>query len=278
MEARFRPGGAGTEPAPDAVSGDDAPAAAPGSSLASAIDREGTALMVLGVLVALAFGAGHALLPGHGKTLIAAALVGSGAQVREALAASVAVAGMHTASVVALGLAVVVLEQTFRPEVVYPWLRVASGVVAIGIGAGLVRHRWRSRSGSHAHPHEPHREHGRHGGQHAHRHEVPPGGLLSRRGIAALAVAGGILPSPSALLVLLAALQRGRAAYGLGLVLAFSVGMAASLMAVGLGAMRARGIAERRAWRRAEALVPLGSAAAIVVVGFVAAGVGLASF
>jgi ABC-type nickel/cobalt efflux system permease component RcnA len=278
MEARFRPGGAATEPPPESGTHDGAPVAAPGASLASAVGREGAALMVLGVLVALAFGAWHALLPGHGKTLIAAALVGSAARVRQALAASVSVAAMHTASVVALGLAVVVLERAFAPEVVYPWLRVTSGLVAIGIGAGLVRRRWPSRWRSRGHPRGPRGEHDRqHDGEHAHLHEVPPGDLLSRRGIAALAVAGGILPSPSALLVLLAALQRGRAAYGLGLVLAFSIGMAASLVAVGLGATKARAVVEGRAWRSAASLVPLGSAAAILVVGLVAAGTGFAS-
>jgi nickel/cobalt exporter len=106
---------------------------------------------------------------------------------------------------------------------------------------------------------------------------VPPEGLLSRRGIAALAFAGGVLPSPSALIVLLASIQRGRAVYGLGLVLAFSVGLAASLILVGVGLMRAGRIADRRRWGRLGLVVPLGSAAAIVAIGVVVASGGLAS-
>ena len=78
-------------------------------------------------MLAVAFGAWHALLPGHGKTLMAAYMVGSEAKVRQAVAVGTAVAVMHTASVLALGLLVLTLEQTFRPESLYPWLGLVSG-------------------------------------------------------------------------------------------------------------------------------------------------------
>jgi ABC-type nickel/cobalt efflux system permease component RcnA len=230
--------------------------------------------MLVGMLAAVAFGAWHALLPGHGKTLMAAAMVGSGAPARQALVAGIAVASMHTVSVIALGLLVIGLEHAFRPEAVYPWLRLASGIVALGLGLALARGRWRSwraarsRSGaSGGHP-----EHGGAG----HTHDLPAE-LLSRKGIAALAFAGGVLPSPSALVVMLAAIQRGRAAYGVGLVLAFSVGLAASLVAIGLGVMRARHVADRRAWVTARRVVPVLSASAIVLIGLYVAGTGAAS-
>ena len=90
---------------------------------------------------------------------------------------------------------------------------------------------------------------------------------MSAKGLLALALAGGILPAPSALLVMLAAINTHRAAYGLALVLAFSLGLASALIVVGVGALRAREAMARRIssfWGR---LVPVLSAGAIVGVG-----------
>jgi nickel/cobalt exporter len=279
MQTRFRPGtngATGSEPA--TLPGGSARPSADGRSFARLLDRRGIPLMLLAVLAALALGAWHALLPGHGKTLMAAAMVGSGARTRQAVTAGVSVAAMHTVSVIGLGVLILVLEHAFRPEAVYPWLRFASGVVAVAIGLRLVRRRlrsWRrgieaSRTGPVHGADEDHHPH-------PHVHEVPPEGLLSRPGIAALAFAGGVLPSPSALIVLLASIQRGRAVYGLALVLAFSVGLAISLVLVGLGLMRAGRIADRSRWERLGLVVPLGSAVAIVAIGVVVASGGIAS-
>ena len=69
---------------------------------------------------------------------MAAYMVGSETKVRQAVAVGSAVAVMHTASVLGLGLLVITLEQTFRPEALYPWLGLLSGVVAIGLGAYLM--------------------------------------------------------------------------------------------------------------------------------------------
>jgi len=276
MEARFRPGD--TRTVPEELGSSGGGSGRPlmeGGRFAALIGEEGLMLMLLGMLAAVAFGAWHALLPGHGKTLMAAAMVGSGAPARQAIVAGVSVASMHTVSVIALGLLVIGLEHAFRPEAVYPWLRLVSGVVALGLGLVLARGRWRSwraarsRSGMSG-------RHTEHGGA-GHAHDLPAEGLLSRRGIVALAFAGGVLPSPSALVVMLAAIQRGRTAYGVGLVLAFSVGLAASLVAVGLGVMRARRVADRRAWVTVRRVVPVLSAAAIVVIGLYVAGTGAAS-
>jgi ABC-type nickel/cobalt efflux system permease component RcnA len=90
---------------------------------------------------------------------------------------------------------------------------------------------------------------------------------LSRRGLTALAVSGGILPSPAALVVLLAAVSLGRTALGLALIGAFSLGLAAALIGVGVLTLRARDVAERRLSDRAARLMPVGSAAAIVAMG-----------
>jgi nickel/cobalt transporter (NicO) family protein len=255
-----------------------------GGAFAALVANRGLPLMALGLLLAVALGAWHALLPGHGKTLIAAAVVGSSAQVRQTVVAASAVALMHSTSVILLGVLVLVLEQTFRPETLYPWLGFISGLVALGIGLHLMAARVRSWRGSGS-AHGPARdgEHGTHrsgrhehgvgeGHDHVHDHvhdesiQGRPGGFLSRRGIAALAFAGGILPAPSALVVMLAAVQLQRAAYGLSLVVAFSIGLAATLMIVGLSAARAGAALGRRSWVVAR-IVPVLSAAAIVAVG-----------
>jgi len=232
------------------------------AGFAGVLARRGLPLVLLGLVLAFGFGAWHALLPGHGKTLMAGAMVGSGARPRQALGVATAVASMHSAAVIALGLAVVGLQQTFRPEVLYPWLGTLSGVAAVALGGYLLWTRssdWRHRR-RHAHGHD-----------HAHAHDrvlvLRPDGRLSRRGILTLAFAGGILPAPSALLAMLAAIQAHRVVYGLALVAAFSAGLACALLGVGIGALRARDAIARRASERVALALPLVSAVAIVVAG-----------
>ena len=91
--------------------------------------------------------------------------------------------------------------------------------------------------------------------------------MFSRRGLTALAVAGGILPSPSALVVLLAAVAVDRVAYGLALIAAFSAGLAAALVVIGVGALRARDAVSSRLSSRTARLMPVVSASAIAVMG-----------
>jgi nickel/cobalt exporter len=248
------------------------------SGFARLVDRSGLPLMVLALLLAVGFGAWHALLPGHGKTLMAAYMVGAGSRLRQAVAIGCAVALMHTSSVLALGLLVVTLEHAFRPDLLYPWLGLASGLVAVGLGTTLLITRlgaWAearrtTTSPTHDpghlvphHEHEHEHEHG-HGG---HVHAAPDVPVLSRKGLMALAVAGGILPAPAALIVLLASIEAHRVAFGLALIVAFSAGLAAALIVVGTAALRMR---ERLAgglsslWGR---LIPVLSASAIVAVG-----------
>ncbi|MEO8293529.1 MAG: nickel transporter [Actinomycetota bacterium] len=256
-----------------------------GGPFAGLVTKQGLPLVALALLLAVAFGAWHALLPGHGKTLMAAYMVSSGAKVRQAVAVGTAVAVMHTASVLALGLAVLALESAFRPETLYPWLGLASGLVALGLGTYLLIGRigaWmevrRARDGSHAHVHagdgdaeDAHanadHDHGHGPLGHTHPHLAPEGGTLSRKGLVALALAGGILPAPSALIVMLGAIDAHRVAFGLSLVAAFSVGLATALIVIGLGALKAREAMATRLssfWGR---MVPVLSAGAIVAVG-----------
>jgi nickel/cobalt transporter (NicO) family protein len=227
--------------------------------------------MVLALLLAFGFGAFHALGPGHGKTLMAAYLVGSGGRIRHAVAVGGAVAVMHTASVLALGFVVLAATEVFPTERVYPWLGIGSGLIAFGLGAWMLVTRLAAWSDAHPHPH-PHDDSDPH-------HEDAPraGRAFDRKGLAALAAAGGVLPSPTALVVLLASVAAHRVAYGLTLIAAFSLGLATALAAVGVLSIRARdAVATGRFAGRFTRVIPVASAAAITVVGMVLVGGGAA--
>ena len=252
----FRPGGA-TLPADP---GPGAAAPATGGFLAGFAARPDLSAGLIALMIAAAVGVGalHALGPGHGKSLIGAYLIGADGTLRQAAAIGAAVSVMHTASVLGLGVLVLSAERVFAPERVYPWLGLASGLVALGLGAALLVSRIHSLS------------EGRHGHEHPH-----PDRPLSRRGLVALAFAGGILPSPSALVVLLASVAIGRAALGFVLIAAFSAGLAASLVAVGVLAIRARHVATGRLPAGLMRLAPVVSAGCIALLGLALTGRGL---
>jgi nickel/cobalt transporter (NicO) family protein len=246
----FRAGG----PALSAAPADESASSSEQGLLAGLAARPdlSVGLIALMLVVAIGVGAVHALGPGHGKTLIGAYLVGSEGTVRQAALVGVAVSVMHTASVLALGLLVLTAERLLAPERVYPWLGLGSGLVALGLGTALLISRIHALSAA---DHERDHVHG--------------GRPLSRQGLMALAFAGGILPSPSALVLLLASVSLGRTALGLALIAAFSVGLATSLAAVGALAVRARTLAEGTLSARMMRLAPVVSAGCIAAVGVV---------
>jgi nickel/cobalt transporter (NicO) family protein len=248
------PHGSGTAPS----IGGEVPSPRPdgsGGGLAGMVGRTGP-LMLLAVLLSFGFGALHALGPGHGKTLIAAYLVGSGGGVRYAIGVGGAVAAMHTASVLALGIVVLSATEVFAPEAVYPWLALGSGIIASSLGAWMLVVRLAASD---------------EGAEHGHDHSHPTAAMLSRKGLTAIALAGGILPSPSALLVLLGSVALHRVAYGLVLIAAFSLGLATALVAVGILALRTRDALAHRLSTRLGRVVPVASAAVIAMLGLVLA-------
>ena len=191
------------------------------NSLAGADSHGLLILLLLGA--AFGWGALHALSPGHGKAMVAAYLVGSRGTPRHALILGLTMTATHTAAVFALGFVTLAASQYILPEDLYPWLGVASGLMVVGIGFAVMRsrlRRWRSlRSESHGHSHT-----------HDHSHGQP----LTVRGLVGLGVSGGLVPCPSALVVLIAAISQHRLGLGIVLIGAFSVGLAATLTAVGL--------------------------------------------
>ena len=227
------------------------------------------ALLVL-LLAALGWGALHALSPGHGKAMVAAYLVGSKGTSRDAVALGVVVTITHTIGVFALGLVTLLLAQYVLPEDLYPWLTLASGLMVVAIGVAVLRarvghHRARRTHHDerpHGHVHEHHHDHEPHG----HRHDVPD--TITWKGLIAMGASAGLIPCPSALVVLLGALAQHQVALGLALILAFSVGLAATLTALGLLVVHARRVTTRlRVPQRLVTGLPAASALVIVALG-----------
>jgi nickel/cobalt exporter len=249
------------------------------------------AIVALGL--ALVFGMVHALTPGHGKTMVAAYLAGTRGQARHALVLGATVTITHTAGVFVLGIVTLSLSQFIVPEQLYPWLNLASGVMVAGIGAFAIRDRlkrWlraaRPRTtaapAAHDHAHDHGHDHAAndHGHDHAvhdhghdhghgHSHEVPD--ELSMRSLVALGVSGGLLPCPSALVVLLSAIALHRLAFGLALIVAFSFGLASVISGIGLAVLYARKLFVRLPsdHGRLVQVLPVASAVIITTLGVI---------
>jgi nickel/cobalt transporter (NicO) family protein len=201
---------------------------------------------VLALLLAAFWGAAHALTPGHGKAIVAGYLVGSRGKPRHAVALGVVVTVTHTIGVFALGLVTLALSAFIVPEQLYPWLTLVSGLLVVAVGASVLRRRLRPKRAHHHHHH--------------HEHDL--------RGLLGVGIAAGLLPCPSALVVLLSAIALHRVGLGLALIFAFSVGLAATITAIGLVAVLAqRAFARLRLDGRLVAALPAVSAALILAVG-----------
>ena len=290
------------------------------------------AMLLAGLIVAFALGAAHALEPGHGKTIVAAYLVGSRGTIRHALFLGGMVTFTHTISVFLLGFVTLFLSKYIVPERLFPILGAISGLSIVAIGGSLLFKRVRTLNGAaephhhhhhdhphdhhhedvpahthphdahdhhhqdhahdhshdhvhdhphehvhdhahdqehaHNHPHEHPHEHGHDHGPHGHSHM--PEGDITLGSLIALGASGGLVPCPSALVILLSAIALGRVVLGLALLVSFSLGLALVLMAIGVMVLYAKnllpdsGASSRHAAFR---LVPVLSAAVIVCLG-----------
>jgi ABC-type nickel/cobalt efflux system permease component RcnA len=284
-------------------------------------DRLSASVVIFALLAAVGFGAVHALSPGHGKTIVGAYLVGSRGTWRHALLLALTVTVTHTSSVYALGFVTLYLSQYIVPEKLYPWLGVGSGALIVLMGLTLIVARLRtsglfadalswlrlrprltiaSESGAIALPARAH-HHGRTDHDHAHEDEAAPhshgfgpahthampgqdGEAISWRSLIGLGIFGGLLPCPSAIVVMLSAIALHRIAFGLILILAFSVGLASVLTGIGFVLVYAGAISKRLPFlarlqsRFASAgafasftmrALPVGSAAAVFAAGMI---------
>ncbi len=200
----------------------------------------GLGTLLLALVISAVLGATHALTPGHGKALVSAYLIGSKATVKHALLLGLTVTATHTIGVYTLGLITLVASKYVLPEDLYPWLSLSSGLLVTALGGSLLWRRlrtaWNKRA-LHGHSHSRNAEHDHHGlDEHGHSHEQPEVGSdsMTWRGVLALGISGGLLPCPSALLLMLATISLDRAAFGLVMVMAFSVGLSSVLVGIGL--------------------------------------------
>jgi nickel/cobalt exporter len=225
----------------------------------------GLGLVLSSLLVAAMLGAVHALGPGHGKTIVGAYLIGARGTARHALFLGLVVTATHTLGVYLLGFATWVASAWVVPEHLLPRLSVLSGLLVIGIGTSLVRSRLEGALGENR-GHHHHDGHDHDHGDHDHSH-LPPD-ALSWKSLFALGVSGGLLPCPSALVVMLAAISLGRVGFGLLLIVAFSLGLAGVLGGIGLAFVYARSWFDRLpVGGRFARFVPVASAIAISVAG-----------
>jgi nickel/cobalt exporter len=209
--------GAGTVNAPDGARSSAEDGREHGFADVFSDAASGEGVLVLLLLSAFAWGAIHALSPGHGKAMVAAYLVGTRGTARHAIALGAVVTATHTVGVFALGAVALGLSAYVLPEQLYPWLNLVSGALVLVVGASVLRSRLRKRRRHH---------------HHHHHHHMPD--RVSWRGLLAMGAAAGLIPCPSALVVLLGAVAQGEIALGMLLIVAFSLGLAATLTALGL--------------------------------------------
>jgi nickel/cobalt transporter (NicO) family protein len=271
--ARFVPGsGPGSPPAllpAEALERRAAVRAAEDSGFAALIGRGdlGVFVILASLGAALFWGAAHALSPGHGKTIVAAYLVGQRGTPSHAALLGLIVTVTHTVGVFALGLVTLALSQFIVPDDLYPWLNLASGLLVVAIGASVFWSRFKRRvAHARAHALGLDHDHGHHHGDgHGHSHAPDTPGL---RGLIVVGVSGGLLPCPSALVVLLAAISLHRVAFGLLLIVAFSMGLALTITGIGLVAVYAKRAFSRMSFQgRVVGLLPAASALVILVAG-----------
>ncbi|MCP9487723.1 MAG: sulfite exporter TauE/SafE family protein [Gaiellaceae bacterium MAG52_C11] len=244
--ARFEPG-SGAGPVPTLLSAEQLASrvavrntADGGFAKLIAEDELSLGFVLVSLLVALFWGAAHAFSPGHGKAIVAGYLIGTRGRPRDAFMLGLIVTVTHTAGVFALGGITLLLSEFIVPEQLYPWLNLVSALLVLGVGLTILRWRirvWRRGTplgGEHSHDHS---EGGHSHGGHSHSHSKAGEG---RGGLLGIGISAGIIPCPTALVVLLAAISLQRVGYGLVLIVAFSVGLAAAVTGIGLIAVTAR--------------------------------------
>ena len=222
------------------------------------------------LLLAAAFGMVHAFTPGHGKTMVAAYLVGERGTVRHAVVLGLVATAAHTGSVIALAIVIYFAYGNQPPASAQGWLTLAGGLLIAGVGLWLFLQRVRGRA-DHVHLFSDHHHHHDHGHSHDHNHHHAPVEAKTGFGwarVVLLGLGGGIIPCWDAVLLFLVALSRGRVGVAIPLLIAFSFGLAAVLIGLGIGVVYANRAGGRRfgesRWFR---FLPVVSAILLLVIG-----------
>jgi nickel/cobalt exporter len=232
---------------------------------------QGVAMLLL---LAFAFGGVHALTPGHGKTLVAAYLVGERGTVWHAVLLGCVTTITHTGAVILIATALIFFPNTDRAAV-QTYLELLGGLLVLGLGIWLLYTRLAGRA-DHFHFHGGHHHHHDHDHDHDHSHvAVLPTSVAEKPSVWALAILGfkgGMVPCWDAIVLLLFAISKGCMGRGLPLLLAFSAGLAAVLTGLGVSVVHARNFAGKR-WSQGERFqrvfraLPLVSAITVTLMG-----------
>ena len=220
-------------------------------------------LVVLALTLSFFLGAAHALEPGHGKTIVAAYLIGNRGTVANAVYLGGVVTITHTSSVIILGLVTLFASNYILPEQLFPWLGAGSGLLIMGLGGWLFARSLMKSGHIHSHSHGSAEDH-HHDHSRQPQEEVTLGSLLT------LGISGGIVPCPGALVILLLAVALHRIGFGLILIVCFSIGLAAVLITIGILMVKARPVVDRiSGGGRFIQRLPLVSSIVIMLAGFV---------
>jgi ABC-type nickel/cobalt efflux system permease component RcnA len=199
-------------------------------------------------LIAIGLGGLHALEPGHGKTIVAAYLVGSKGTARHAVLLGIIVTASHTAGVFALGAITLYASRYIVPEQLYPWLGALSGITIAGLGCYMLLRRLTGTATDHTHVPGTSQGHWMFWKRPAGEKRIStpaqnttnPTQAPGLTQLLTLGITGGIIPCPAALIVLLSAFALHRIGLGFFLIVAFSAGLAAVLIGFGMLAVYAR--------------------------------------
>lgn len=250
-------------------------------------------IALIALIVSFVLGGLHALTPGHGKAVVAAYLVGTRGRIIDAIFLGLVVTFTHTFSVIALGIILLIAKDRFAQEDVVLWLSLISGLLIVGIGGWLLAKNMKQYYKRHAnnHPHDHHHTHDHshdhehshsHGHEHTHNHEDAhthshgfghkhshvPSKRTGLWGLLTLGISGGIVPCVDALIGLLFAISLNKLTWGVIILCAFSLGLAAVLVAIGILMVVAKPVIERFTGRGIWLQrLPIISATVVIVLG-----------
>ena len=224
-------------------------------------------IRMVALLLAFLLGAIHALSPGHGKALVGAYLVGTRGRPMDAVTLGLVVTASHVSSVLLLGVASLAASRYFVPEKMFPYIEMASALLLMGLGIWMLKTRW-PHPHAHAHTHAHHGHHHPHPHPHSAKGEPTANQDVRWKEMLSLGISGGMVPCPSALAILLIAIALQKIAFGIFIIIAFSLGLASVLVAVGLLLVWTRSFlgpaGKEKAWL---AWLPVASSVVVFLVG-----------
>ena len=262
---------------------------------------QGTSSALLFIPSAILLGALHGLEPGHSKTMMAAFIVAIRGSVRQAVMLGLAATLSHTAVVWLIAMGGMYISRQFTAEAAEPWLQLVSGIIIISTAAWMFWRTWSEAQSWHQHRSEHHHEHDHHHEhehEHEHEHKHHPelagfvegsqeyqdaherahaedirqrfdGREVSNLQILLFGLTGGLIPCPAAITILLLCLQVKQFSLGAVLVVCFSIGLALTLVTVGVGAaLSVRHVTRRwKGFANIARRAPYFSSALIAIVG-----------